>query len=206
MYPQKESKKSTVENFKIPSEWKPKEENRWVIMSKIIPWEEFEEEYAKNFSENKGAPAKPFRMALGALIIKEILGISDRETVEQIKENPYLQYFIGLEVYENEEPFDASMLVHFRQRIGMDLVNQINKKMVKEAEEEILAEVEEKDEGEGENQNRGKLLMDATCAPADIKYPTDIGILNEAREKTEKIIDSLYKKTKKKEKNQEPIE
>jgi hypothetical protein len=41
-------------------------------MSKIIPWEEFEEEYAKNFSENKGAPAKPFRMALGSLIIKEI--------------------------------------------------------------------------------------------------------------------------------------
>ena len=60
MYPKKESKKSTVENFKIPSEWKPKEENRWVIMSKIIPWEKFEEEYAKQFSENKGAPAKPF--------------------------------------------------------------------------------------------------------------------------------------------------
>ena len=207
MYPKKESEKSSVENFKIPSEWKPKEENRWVIMSKIIPWEEFEEEYAKNFSENKGAPAKPFRMALGSLIIKEILRISDRETVEQIKENPYLQYFIGLEVYENKEPFDASMLVYFRQRIGMDLVNQINKKMVKEAEEEILAEVEEKDEGEEEeNQNRGKLLIDATCAPADIKYPTDIGILNEAREKTEKIIDNLYKKAKKKEKNQEPIE
>ncbi len=195
MYPKKESEKSTVENFKIPSEWKPKEENRWVIMSKIIPWEEFEEEYAKQFSENKGATAKPFRMALGSLIIKEILRISDRETVEQIKENPYLQYFIGLEVYENEEAFDASLLVHFRQRIGMDLVNQINKAMVKK-EEEILSEVKEK--SEGENQNRGKLLIDATCAPADIKYPTDIGILNEAREKTEKIIDNLYKKTKKK--------
>lgn len=150
MYPKKESKKSTVENFKIPNEWKPKEENRWVIMSKIIPWEEFEEEYAKQFAENKGAPAKPFRMALGSLIIKEILGISDRETVEQIKENPYLQYFIGLGVYENEEAFDASMLVHFRQRIGMDLVNQINKKMVKEAEEEILPEVEQKSEGENQ--------------------------------------------------------
>ena len=76
--------------------------------------------------------------------------------------------------------------------------------MVKEAEEEILSKVEEK--GEDENQNRGKLLIDATCAPADIKYPTDIGILNEAREKAEKIIDSLHKKSKKKEKNQEPIE
>jgi hypothetical protein len=204
MYHKKESEKSTVENFKIPSEWKPQEENRWVIMSKIIPWEEFEEEYAKQFSENKGAPAKSFRMALGSLIIKEILGISDRETVEQIKENPYLQYFIGLEVYENEEAFDASMLVNFRQRIGMELVNQINKKMVKESEEGISSVVEgeksEEEKSEGENQNRGKLMIDATCAPADIKYPTDIGILNEAREKTEEIIDSLHKKREKKSK------
>jgi hypothetical protein len=46
MYPKKESKKSTVESLKIPNEWKPKEENCWVIMSEIIPWEEFEEEYA----------------------------------------------------------------------------------------------------------------------------------------------------------------
>jgi hypothetical protein len=91
MYPKKESKKSTVENFKIPSEWKPQEENRWVIMSKIIPWEEFEEEYAKNFSENKGAPAKPFRMALGSLIIKEILGISDKQNSRTNKRKSLLK-------------------------------------------------------------------------------------------------------------------
>jgi transposase, IS5 family len=57
-------------------------------MANLIPWEEFEKEYAQNFSEEMGAPAKPFRIALGALIIKERLGVSDRETVEQIKENP----------------------------------------------------------------------------------------------------------------------
>jgi transposase, IS5 family len=71
-------------------------------------------------------------MALGALIIKEKLGISDRETVEQIRENPYLQYFIGLRNYRNEAPFEASMLVHFRQRLEMDLVNKINAKMREE--------------------------------------------------------------------------
>ena len=70
-------------------------------MAKLIPWSEFEEEYAQNFSEGIGAPAKSFRMALGALIIKEKLGSSDRETVEQIRENPYLQYFIGLKTYTN---------------------------------------------------------------------------------------------------------
>ena len=63
-------------------------------------------------------------MALGALIIKEKLGTSDRETVEQIRENPYLQYFIGFSSYSNEIPFDASLLVHFRQRISVNLARQ----------------------------------------------------------------------------------
>ncbi len=40
-------------------------------MAQIIPWSEFESEYAANFPTEKGAPAKSFRMALGALIIKE---------------------------------------------------------------------------------------------------------------------------------------
>jgi hypothetical protein len=53
---------------------------------------------------------------------------------------------------------------------------------------------------EKKEENEGKLLLDATCTPADIKYPTDIGILNEAREKTEKIIDKLYKEIKEKKK------
>jgi len=95
-------------------------------MASLIPWSEFEEEYALIFSEEMGAPAKSFRMALGALIIKEKLGISDRESIEQIKENPYLQYFIGMSSYSQDTPFDSSMLVHFRHRIDVELVNIIN--------------------------------------------------------------------------------
>jgi len=129
-------------------------------------------------------------MALGALIIKEISGKSDRETVEQIKENPYLQYFIGMESYSSKEAFNASMMVHFRKKIGMELINKINKEIEKKA----TGVASEKKE------NEGKLLLDATCTPADIKYPTDIGILNDAREKTEKIIDKRYEEIKEKRK------
>ena len=132
MYRFEEQSHVSSENFELPFEGKLSEDNRWVIMASLIPWSEFEEEYASIFDEEMGAPAKSFRMALGALIIKEKLGISDRETVEQIKENPYLQYFIGISSYSNETPFDASMLVHFRQRIDIELVNRINQKMVKE--------------------------------------------------------------------------
>ncbi|GCL49026.1 hypothetical protein NIES3804_05770 [Microcystis aeruginosa NIES-3804] len=71
-------------------------------MINLIPWEKFEEEYAKSFCKNKSAPALSFRGALAALIIQKRLGISDRETVEQIRENSYLQYFIGLTNYQTE--------------------------------------------------------------------------------------------------------
>ncbi len=133
MYRQVEQPPTPPENFELPFEGKLSPDNRWVIMANLIPWSEFEEEYAQNFSEEMGAPAKSFRIALGALIIKEKLGTSDRETVEQIRENPYLQYFLGMSSYSNEAPFEASMLVHFRQRIRSDLVNQVNRKMVSES-------------------------------------------------------------------------
>jgi len=144
MYRFEEQSQVSSENFELPFEGKLSEDNRWVIMASLIPWSDFEEEYASIFTEEIGAPAKSFRMALGALIIKEKLGISDRETVEQIKENPYLQYFIGISSYRNETPFDASMLVHFRQRIGVELVNRINQKMVKKMLEDSSTPIKKK--------------------------------------------------------------
>ena len=39
---------------------------------------------------------------------------------------------------------------------------------------------------------KGQLLLDATCVPADIKYPTDLHLLNDARVKTEKLIDHMH--------------
>ena len=47
-------------------------------------------------------------------------------------------------------------------------------------------------EGKEKSSNKGKLILDATCAPADIRYPTDLGILNQARMQTERIIDRLF--------------
>jgi hypothetical protein len=37
------------EKFELPFEGKLSQDNRWVIMANLIPWDEFEEEYAKNF-------------------------------------------------------------------------------------------------------------------------------------------------------------
>lgn len=132
-------------------------------------------------------------MAMGALIIQQILKISDRETVEQIKENPYLQYFIGLSTYEYKPPFDASMLVYFRKRINREIINKINEEIVKLAQDESGNKQEDNQEEKEEIKNKGQLMLDASVAPADTTYPTDLGLLNKGREDLEKILDILYK-------------
>jgi transposase, IS5 family len=190
----------SFEDFYLPFGGKLSADNRWVKMAALIPWEEFEAEYAAQLSEGMGAPAKSFRIALGALIIKEKLGTSDRETVEQIRENPYLQYFLGFSEYSDAAPFDDSMMVHFRQRLNLEWVGRINEAVVPPpptagniapADPPSTSEDDDEDEPPGAG-NQGQLILDASCTPADIRYPTDLSLLNEAREHSEAVIDVLY--------------
>ena len=63
-------------------------------------------------------------------MIKEGLGITDEETVEQITENPYLQYFLGLRELLEKALFDPSMMVHFRSRFSAEDHQRINSKII----------------------------------------------------------------------------
>lgn len=170
--------------------------NRWVRLANIIPWHEFEEQYCRNLtSDGKGPPALSVRMALAALIIKERLGVTDEECVEQIRENPYLQYFCGMKAFSTDRPFHPTMLVHFRKRFPADVLKRMNEVIVSKAAERT-AKDDDHDEPKGSSgkpDNKGKLVLDATCVPADITYPTDLKLLNTAREKSEEIIDTLHK-------------
>lgn len=80
MYRKDNSNQLQFEDFYLPFAGKLRSNNRWVILSKQIPWSQIEEEYSNNFSNinNAGCPAKSARVALGALIIKERLGLTDR--------------------------------------------------------------------------------------------------------------------------------
>ena len=130
MYKLKDIRQQEFENFYLPFEGSLNPKNRWVKLAEIIPWEEFEQKYAEKLAgTGMGSPAKSFRIALGALIIKEKLRITDEETVEQIRETPYLQYLIGMEGYQDKQPFDPSMMVHFRKRINDEMLNDINNRI-----------------------------------------------------------------------------
>ena len=201
----------SFEDFFLPFGGKLAGDNRWIKLAELIPWDDLEDDYAAQFCNGFGAPAKPFRMALGALIIKARMGLTDEELVEQIKENPYLQFFIGMEAFQYSAPFDPSMMVYFRKRLPESVVNDCNERIVLHGlrvirsssadhdddddcshGNEIAAATDQQIESETTRPNQGSLLIDATCVPADIRYPTDLSLLNEARELTETLIDAMH--------------
>lgn len=174
--------------FIHPFGGKLEEENRWVQLSKLIPWGVLEESYKKHFSTDRGAPAKSARMAYGSLIIQEKCKFVDEELIDQIKENPYLQFFIGLKEYQATAPLDSSTLVDFRKRISVKDVQVLIESMLKK---QGIVNDDSDSEKKDAPSHQGQLLIDASCAPADISFPTDLKLLNHSRELTEEIIDIL---------------
>ena len=189
----------SLADFKQPVGMNLKESNRWVKKAQTIPWLEIEKRYATLFTNRKGNVAKPLCLALGACIIQAEYGYSDEETALQIQENPYLQYFCGYPGYDDEKPpFDPSLMVYFRKRLTPEVLGEINEMILRDAKERQAKEAKSKDDDDdsdnhpGTDGNSGTMIVDATCAPSNIRYPQDVSLLNEARENAEKILDALH--------------
>jgi transposase, IS5 family len=195
--------------------------NRWVKLAKQIPWDKIANVYQRQLNNSiTGAGGINPRVAIGAIFIKHISDLSDREAVLQIQENVYMQYFIGYSSFSYEPVFDASLFVDLRKRFGAEQINEINELIMG-----LVAE-DKKEDGQKDNDNnngdagqlkqtnesteqtgqkitsdsyriappanKGELIVDATACPQDISYPTDLNLLNDARAKSEKLIDILY--------------
>ena len=206
----------SLAEFDWPFQTALDEDNRWVKMTQCIPWDELAEAYYDGLSSTQGRPTKDARLVIGAVIIKHKLCVSDRETVAQIQENPYLQYFVGLPGYQMEAPFAPSLFVEIRKRMGqsvfdvfyaavIEAVDNVKQKSV--AKRKTAADKSDDDdpppvvpEHTPESDSvvparQGKLILDATVAPQAIRFPTDLSLLNEAREFSEQIIDRLFART-----------
>jgi hypothetical protein len=197
----------TIIGFETPFSRALNPNNRWVRLAHIIPWDVLVGVYQKQLgNERTGADGINPRVAIGSMIIKHKCNLSDRETVEQIQENMYMQYFIGYSSFSDEEPFDPSLFVDFRKRLGIEQINEINEKILglRHAKESNGHADTTDIDSHGSVQTRedtppkeapthkGKLITDATACPQDIAYPTDLNLLSDAREKAEELIDELY--------------
>jgi len=128
-----------------------------VALADTINWEAFNDSFEKYYSDN-GRPAKPIRLMVGLLILKQLENLSDENAVLQWKRNPYYQYFCGMTEYQPALPCDSTDLVYFRKRIG------------KEGVEEIFAMSVAL---HGKDAQEKQVIIDTTVQEKNITYPTD---------------------------------
>jgi IS5 family transposase len=122
-----------------------------------MPWQTFEEAFAEHYSE-EGRPAKPVRLMVGLLLLKQMFSESDESVVERWKENPYWQQFCGMEQFQWELPCDPSDLVYFRQRIG---------------EQGVVLILAASAQMHGKRVEESELVVDSTVQEKNVTCPTD---------------------------------
>lgn len=170
-------------------------QNEWIKLAKLIPWAKVERRYAQTFSSEVGHVAKSNRLTIGSLIIMHRYQFSDEDTLQEIRMNPYLQFFIGLPMFQYNAPFDQSTMTLFRKRIPVELLAELNDYIIgrsdpyKEEDSqddsedmpgggspalygEIFEETKTQANQENAPTNHGIFILDATCVPQDICYPT----------------------------------
>jgi hypothetical protein len=203
-----------LDGFETPFSQQLSKTNRWVKLSQVIPWDKIVESYDRQFNAIEGRPPISGRVVLGALIIKHMLNLTDEETIHQIEENMFMQYFLGYSSFTNDSVFSPTLFVEIRKRLNQTIVNSISElvvahqkelesKRVKKQEEDddankphtIANSIQTQETAKDSYSNTGTLIMDATVSPQNITYPTDLKLLNAAREKSEALIDKLYNKS-----------
>ena len=123
-----------------------------------IRWNVFEEVFSKHYSPTHGKPAKPIRLMVSLLILKQLRNLSDESIVEQWAENSYYQYFSGESYFCSSIPCVPTELVEFRKRIGPEGVELILKESI---------------HVNGDDSNDQNLSGDTTIQEKNITYPTD---------------------------------
>jgi len=201
-------KQVKLEFFKHPFNNDLDPNNRWVKLSKLIPWDELANVYSQKLDSNRGRFSVDVRTVLAAMIVKHFLKLDDRGTIQMIQENLYLQFFCGLPEFTHKPAFDPSLFVDIRKRLGGSEFDEFNKLVISKFEAVKSQAINKKksskkkksssddhhkdSDSENQTQNKGTLIADATVADQEIKFPNDVDLLNQAREHLERMVDTLY--------------
>jgi len=178
----KSNRQLNLKGFHLPFGGELNSDNRWVKWSQLIPWDDLAVGYYKAMNSDQGRPCKDARLIIGAVIVKHKLTLSDEETVMQIQENPYLQYFVGFSSYKDEQPFAPSLFVEIRKRMRVAVFSHFEHVILEIIGMAKSRGTKQPDPVEEQVKHNGKMLVDATVAEQAICYPTDFNLLNEARE------------------------
>ena len=142
-------------------------------LADTIEWESFDEAFGKYYSETQGRPAKSTRLMVGLHYLKHTFDLSDEEVVSQWVENPYWQYFCGLDYFEHEFPIDPSLMTKWRARIKSEGLEKLLGETIKAG---LRSKVIRESSFE-------RINVDTTVQEKAITFPTDAKLYHRMREK-----------------------
>ncbi len=87
-------------------------------LAERMPWAEFTTKFGAHYSSKASRPSVPIRVMVSLLMLKHLENLSDERVIERWMENPFWQFFSGMEHFQWKAPCDPCELVRFRQRIG----------------------------------------------------------------------------------------
>ncbi len=123
-------------------------------LASSIPWDDIVGVYRAPLNDfSTGASNINPRVAIGALMVKHLLNVIDRDTITAIQENIYIQYFLGFDSIVYEEPFNASLFVEIRNRMGIEHVERINNLIYQHSLKHSIYHKESSKENKGSDTN-----------------------------------------------------
>jgi IS5 family transposase len=142
-------------------------------LADTLPWSEFEQAFGPHYSA-EGRPAKPVRLMVGLLLLKQMFNQGDETVVAAWVQNPYWQYFCGMTDFQWTVPCDPSDLVYFRQRIGeagMQGILQVTVRL------------------HGAKAQEKEVVVDTTVQEKNITHPTDTKLAHKIIRRCWKLAD-----------------
>lgn len=110
----------------------------------LIPCDELVDDYASQFC--KGIRRNSQIISKGSCCTdhQARFGLTDEDLVEKIKENPYLQFSIGLNAFQDSVLSELSMIVSFRKRLPEAVINDCKARIAQHGLAVIQSQVAEK--------------------------------------------------------------
>jgi IS5 family transposase len=149
-----------------------------VILSKIIDWDSFDDNFADYYCDDNGRTAKPIRLKIGLTILQSIYNLSDEAVIEDWVRDPYFQYFCGEDFFCHNIPIDPTGLTRFRQKIGEEGTNKILSETIRIGSGLKLIK---------NKKDLTEITIDSTTQEKNITYPTDSKLYNKARKALVKL-------------------
>jgi len=141
------------------------------LLAEAINWPIFDDQFGPLYADGVGRPALSTRLMVALHYIKHIYDLSDDLVLAGFLENPYWQFFCGMEYFQHRLPCDPTSLVKWRKRVGAEGIEQLLKETIEAAKRHQALKKQEIE----------TVNVDTTVQEKAIAFPTDARLYHKAR-------------------------